>query len=121
MHTLEAWVNLFDENNKDYLPILKMELIYEDEKMQFYPSYDDLEEVILYVVGLITGTLQNVPTVQSWLAGSSTMATTDAKVAEHIILNAQQKLREAIKHYFEEPDALLKWYSKCLEVLINLL
>ena len=69
MRTIEAWVNLFDESNKDNLPILKMELIYDDERMQFYPTYEDLEELVLFVVDQITSTLQNVPTVQSWLAG----------------------------------------------------
>ena len=112
MHTLEAWVNLFDESNKQHLPILKMELIYEDDKMQFYPTFEDLEEVILFVVDLVVGTLQSVPTVQSWLAGSNTTSTTDAKVAEHIIQGARQKLKEAVRRYFEEPDALLKWYGE---------
>ena len=49
-NTIESWVNLFDENNKQLLPLLKMELIFDDKKMQFYPTQEDLEELVLFVV-----------------------------------------------------------------------
>ena len=111
--TIEAWVNLFDESNKELLPVLKMELIYDDDKMQFYPAYEDLEELVLFVVEQIVSTLQNVPTVQSWLAGGSTMQPTDAHVADHIVTAATAKLKEATKRNFEEPSAHLEWFSKC--------
>ena len=60
MRTIEAWVNLFDEANRQNLPILKMELIFDDHKMQFYPAYEDLEELVLFVMEEITNTLQQV-------------------------------------------------------------
>ena len=49
-NTIESWVNLFDENNKELLPLLKMELIFDDKKMQFYPTNEDLEELVLFVI-----------------------------------------------------------------------
>ena len=60
VRTIEAWVNLYDEGNKPHLPILKMELTFDDRKMQFYPTYEDLEELVLFVVEHITLTLQQV-------------------------------------------------------------
>ena len=59
VRTIEAWVNLFDESYKEHLPILKMELIFDDETMQFYPTYSELEELILFVVEQLTGSLQS--------------------------------------------------------------
>ena len=62
------FVELFDEGNHERLPLLKMELIYEDDKMQFYPPYEDLEETVLAVVDQITNTLQSVCAHSLYLA-----------------------------------------------------
>ena len=48
--TLDAYVTLFDLDDKTKLPILKMELTFDDEKMQFYPPSQDLEDTVLFVV-----------------------------------------------------------------------
>lgn len=63
VRTIDSWVSLFDENNKENLPLLRMELTFDDRKMQFYPQYEELEELALFVVSLICKTLQSVPTV----------------------------------------------------------
>lgn len=63
VRTIDAWVSLFDEGNKERLPLLKMELTFDDRKMQFYPPYEELEELALFVVTLIKKTMQTVPTV----------------------------------------------------------
>ena len=118
VRTIEAWVNLFDESNRGNLPILRMELIFDDDKMQFYPTYEDLEELILFVTEQITSSLQNVPTVQSWLAGGTTTVNTDAHVADHIVAAAQAKLKEAVKRNFEDPQAHLQWYGKRLHSFV---
>ncbi len=60
MRNIEAWVNLFDESNRELLPILKMELIFDDDMMQFYPTYGDLEELVLFVVEQIINSLQSM-------------------------------------------------------------
>ncbi len=60
MRNIEAWVNLFDESNRELLPILKMELIFDDDMMQFYPTYGDLEELVLFVVEQIVNSLQSM-------------------------------------------------------------
>ena len=58
--SIEAWVNLFEEDNKAIVPLLRMELIYDDGRMQFYPFFTDLQELILFVVQKISQTLQQV-------------------------------------------------------------
>ena len=63
--TLKAYMTLFDENDTSNLPLFKMELILDDDdNIQFYPMLEDLEEAILSVVKSITGSLQNVQSVQ---------------------------------------------------------
>ena len=60
VRTIEAFVSLFDEENHLKLPLLKMELTFDDQHMQFYPPVGDLEEVVLLVVKQITKTMQQV-------------------------------------------------------------
>ena len=55
--------------------------------------------------------LFQVPTIQSWLAGGSTTDHIDAYVAEHITKGANDKLRDAVKRNFEDPEAHLDWFS----------
>ena len=54
----------------------------------------------------------DVPTVQSWLSGGTTTVNVECKVAEHIVNIACNKLKEAVKRNFEEPEAHLNWFSK---------
>ena len=63
--SIAAWVELFDERNPEHLPSLKMELVYDDEKMQFYPPCEELIELILGIVEIISKSLQQV---RSWLS-----------------------------------------------------
>ena len=94
---------LFEEENKEYLPLFKMELTFDDEKMQFYPPSEDLEETLLYVVETICSTLQNIPTIESWLSVRNISTYTDAVVAEHIVQKAVKTLKEAVKKHFKAP------------------
>lgn len=110
--TIDSWLGLFEENNKQTLPILKMGLVYESGEMEFYPTVQQLEELVLYVVQRISETLQQVPTVASWLSGAQTVVFIDAKVATHIRDAAVIKLRDAVKRLFEEPEAHLQWFSE---------
>uniref|UniRef100_A0A8C5TGG8 Dynein axonemal heavy chain 12 n=1 Tax=Malurus cyaneus samueli TaxID=2593467 RepID=A0A8C5TGG8_9PASS len=56
--TTEAFVKLFDLEDRSRLPLFKMDLTFDDNKMEFYPSLQDLEEAILFVVDCIGQTLQ---------------------------------------------------------------
>lgn len=53
-----AFVSLFDPLNISKLPLFKMDLIFDDEKMDFYPSFRDLEEAVLGIANLISNTMQ---------------------------------------------------------------
>lgn len=119
VRTINAYVSLFEHDNRLKLPLLKMELTFDDQKMQFYPLVGDLEEVVLFVVTQITKTMQQVPTVQSWLAGGNTVTNTDAVVAPHILNEVMAKLKEAVKHYFEGPKQHLQSFVDRYDYIVN--
>ncbi|VDK80564.1 unnamed protein product [Dibothriocephalus latus] len=57
---LQSWVDLFDEDHKERLPVLKMYLTFENQRVKFFPSYEDLEELIVFVAQQIMDSLQKV-------------------------------------------------------------
>lgn len=59
--SIDAWVGLFDSHSlQSHLPLFLMNLAFEDETMQFYPSFEDLEHAITFVVERLSSTLQLV-------------------------------------------------------------
>ncbi|XP_037760095.1 dynein axonemal heavy chain 12 isoform X2 [Chelonia mydas] len=108
--TVEAYVKLFDPEDKRWLPLFKMELTFDDEKMEFYPNFQDLEEAILFIVTRIGQTLQNVQTVHSWLAGGPTTVTLDTELADHVIAWASSTLKRAIQANLEGPKKHFERY-----------
>ncbi|XP_021341821.1 dynein heavy chain 12, axonemal-like isoform X1 [Mizuhopecten yessoensis] len=117
--TIHAFVGLFDPSDKTHLPQMKMELTFDDQKMQFYPPKEDLEETVLFVVKQVCKTMQQVPTVQSWLAGGSTVNHTDVTISKHILDAANKKLKEAVKLNFEAPQAHLKSFVQRYDYIVN--
>lgn len=101
-----------------YLPVFKMELTYDNDKMEFYPYYSDLEECLLFMVKQLTKTMQSVPTVQSWLSSTNESRYIDVTIAKHIIEESNRKLKEACRLNFEGPQAHLQSYSELLSNLI---
>lgn len=118
VRTIDAFVDLFDETDKSYLPILKMELTFDDEKMQFYPLKEDLEETVLYVVQHICKAMQQLPNIQQWLSGASAINMMEITVADHILKKSVDKLKEAVKRYFKAPEDHLDSFGKCLHQLV---
>ncbi|GFO33725.1 dynein heavy chain 12, axonemal-like, partial [Plakobranchus ocellatus] len=119
VRTIDAYVSLFEPENHLELPVLKMELTFDDQKMQFYPPVEDLEETVLFVVSQICKTMQQVPTVQSWLGGGNTVSYTDARIAPHILQVYEQTLKDAVARYFEGPKAHLASFIERYDYIIN--
>ncbi|XP_071083415.1 dynein axonemal heavy chain 12-like isoform X1 [Haliotis cracherodii] len=119
VRTIDAFVDVFEPENHLLLPILKMELTFDDRKMQFYPPVEDLEETVLFVVTQITKTMQHVPTVQSWLAGGNTVTHTDVSVADHILKAAIERLKAAVKRYFQAPEEHLQSFVDRYDYIVN--
>uniref|UniRef100_A0A8C9ANY2 Dynein axonemal heavy chain 12 n=1 Tax=Prolemur simus TaxID=1328070 RepID=A0A8C9ANY2_PROSS len=99
--TVEGFVKLFDPQDQQGLPIFKMELTFDDDKMEFYPTVLDLEDVVLSIVERIGEALQNVQTIPSWLSGTSTPINLDTELPEHVLQWALSTLKAAVHQNLE--------------------
>ncbi|XP_060622080.2 dynein axonemal heavy chain 12 [Anolis sagrei] len=108
--TVEAYVQLFDADDQRWLPLFKMDLTFDDEKMDFYPSFQDLQDTIVSVVSLISQTLQHVQTIHSWLGGTTAISTIDTELPEHVIAWASSLLKEAVQENLKGPKAQFDYY-----------
>uniref|UniRef100_A0A672VFG6 Dynein axonemal heavy chain 12 n=1 Tax=Strigops habroptila TaxID=2489341 RepID=A0A672VFG6_STRHB len=106
--TVEAFVKLFDPEDRNCPPLFKMELTLDDQKIEFYPSFLDLEEAILFIVNRIGQTLQNVRTVRSWLMGDT--ATLDTELPNHVLEWATSTLKKCIRDNLEGPKKYFEEY-----------
>ncbi|PKU33047.1 dynein heavy chain axonemal [Limosa lapponica baueri] len=106
--TVEAFVKLFDPEDGNCLLLFKMELTLDENKMEFYPSFQDLEEAILFIVNRIGQTLQNIQTVRSWLMGGTT--TLDTELPNHVITWATSTLKKSIRDNLEGPKEYFENY-----------
>uniref|UniRef100_A0A8C8MKR5 Dynein axonemal heavy chain 12 n=1 Tax=Oncorhynchus tshawytscha TaxID=74940 RepID=A0A8C8MKR5_ONCTS len=116
--SVEYFVSLFDPLNVYQLPLFRMDLTFDDEKMEFYPSFQDLEESVLEILNLITNTMQKVQTVQSWLAEANS-SVIDARLADHVLLWAQTTIRSAVRKNLEEPYKHFQNYVDNYDWLVN--
>lgn len=56
--SVEEFAILFDSSNSQHLPIFRMSLTFDDEKMEIYPTLQDLEATIFEILTSMTNTLQ---------------------------------------------------------------
>nr|XP_023475994.1 dynein heavy chain 12, axonemal isoform X11 [Equus caballus] len=117
--TVEGFVKLFDREDQQGLPIFKMELTFDDDKMEFYPTFQDLEDAVLGLVERIAETLQNVQTVPSWLSGTSTPVNLDTELPEHVLQWALDKLKVAIHQNLEGARKHYETYVKKYNWLLD--
>ncbi|NXR48196.1 DYH12 protein, partial [Hippolais icterina] len=115
--TTEVFVKLFDPEDRSHLPLFKMDLTFDENRMEFYPSLQDLEEAILFVVDCIGQTLQNIQTIHAWLTGGT--ATLDAELPAHTIQWAKSTLKKSIGDNLEGPKEHFKGYVESYGWLVD--
>ncbi|KAM4737020.1 LOW QUALITY PROTEIN: dynein axonemal heavy chain 12-like [Anableps anableps] len=116
--SVKSFVSVFDPSDQHCLPIFRLALTFDDEKMEIYPTLKDLEASVLDILNSITNSLQRVPTVQSWLAQTSS-SFVDARVSDETLAWAQVTVTNAVRKHLEEPDQYLKTYVKNYDWLVN--
>ncbi|XP_062872057.1 dynein axonemal heavy chain 12 [Trichomycterus rosablanca] len=114
--SVEAFVSLFEPANKHKLPLFWMDLTF--EKMEFYPTFQELEEAVLEILSLLVNTMQKVQTVQSCLADTNS-AVVNAKLADDVLIWARTMLSNAVRKNLEEPDKHLQYYVTNYDWLVN--
>ncbi|NXW73467.1 DYH12 protein, partial [Hirundo rustica] len=115
--TTEVFVKLFDPEDRSHLPLFKMDLTFDENRMEFYPSLQDLEEAILFVVDCIGQTLQNVQTIHAWPMGGN--ATLDAELPAHTVQWAKSTLKKSIRDNLEGPKEHFKGYVQSYGWLVD--
>uniref|UniRef100_A0A8C5SFB2 Dynein heavy chain 12, axonemal n=1 Tax=Laticauda laticaudata TaxID=8630 RepID=A0A8C5SFB2_LATLA len=110
--SVEAYVKLFDLEDQRWLPLFRMELTFDDEKMDFYPSFHDLEDTLLCIITLISQTLQNVQTIHSWLGGTNIVTTIDTELPDHVIAWASFVLKTALNENLKGAKAHFDSYEE---------
>uniref|UniRef100_W5L7L2 Dynein axonemal heavy chain 12 n=1 Tax=Astyanax mexicanus TaxID=7994 RepID=W5L7L2_ASTMX len=113
-----AFVNLFDPLSTHKLPLFRMNLTFEEEKMDFYPSFQDMEEAVLEIFTSISNTMQKVQTVQSWLSETNN-SVIDAKLVDHVRAWAETTLKNAVWKNLEAPNQHFQNYSNNYDWLVN--
>lgn len=122
------WCSLFNPNDQDYLPIIKIDIVLnEDEslvkKIEFQPSIQTFIEVLRYVVDKIANSINGpnrirITTIQSFLNGDDTIPL-DTRLSQTVIQRAYQQLTDIAEYYFQEPKQLLKTYEDKYNYLID--
>ncbi|KAM3869140.1 dynein axonemal heavy chain 12-like [Diretmus argenteus] len=115
--SVAEFVSLFDQSDPHRLPRFHMALTFDNEKMEIYPTFQDLESAVLEILNAITNTMQKVQTVKSWLAEAAT-SFVDAKVADVLAL-AQVTVKTAVCKHLEEPDKYFQDYVDKYAWLVN--
>uniref|UniRef100_A0A8C0VR11 Dynein axonemal heavy chain 12 n=1 Tax=Cyanistes caeruleus TaxID=156563 RepID=A0A8C0VR11_CYACU len=113
----EVFVKLFDPEDRRNLPLFKMDLTFDENRVEFYPSLEDLEEAILFVVDCIGQTLQNIQTVRAWLTGGT--GTLDAELPAHTVQWAKSTLKKSIGYNLEGPKEHFKGYVESYGWLVD--
>lgn len=134
--SVEEFVSLFEPSNCHLMPIFRMALTFEDEKMEIYPTLQDLEADVHDIVNVITNTLQvrlfactshwgenygtflfgceidpqGVQTIDSW-QGQATPSFVDVKVADRILDWAHNILKTTVCKNLEEPNKHFQHYG----------
>jgi len=122
------WCSLFNRNDQDYLPIIKIDIILnEDEllmsKIEFQPSISEFIDVLRYVVDKIAHSINGpnrvrITTIQSFLNGDDNTPL-DTRLSQTVIDRAYKQLSDIAEDYFQEPKQLLKTYEDKYNYLID--
>ncbi|KAG5839016.1 hypothetical protein ANANG_G00229870 [Anguilla anguilla] len=116
--SVQEYVSLFQPERALELPLFRMDLIFDNERMEFYPTFEDLEAAVLEIMTQIAHTMQHVQTVQSWLAEGQ-KSFVDAKLADHILTWAKTSLRDAVHRNLEGPRLHLCNYVESYDWLVK--
>ena len=133
MRTIIAWCDLLKPENHLNVPIVRMELTFDDNKMQFYPTVNAINDLLNSVVDKIATSLpsvsktelkinicfnfiylflifEKIQTVKGFINSENELI--DTSVADHYIKDASKRLKTALEYYLIEPTNHLQSYSK---------
>ncbi|XP_062520798.1 dynein axonemal heavy chain 12-like isoform X2 [Corticium candelabrum] len=116
IHSFTSWIDLFKDIHTT--PVFKLQLVLDENQMQFYPSLDDLEDIIVFVVTTITTSLQKVPKMHGWITTGEATGYIDTTTEQRFLDRSIKELVEMVRENLVETKEHLESYSK-YRFLIN--
>uniref|UniRef100_A0A8C5ATC2 Dynein, axonemal, heavy chain 12 n=1 Tax=Gadus morhua TaxID=8049 RepID=A0A8C5ATC2_GADMO len=116
--SVEAFVSLFDLSNTNKLPLFHMDLTFDDEKIDLYPSFQDLEDAVLEILNAITNTMQKVQTIHLGQQNANNPFV-DAKLSDHVLTWGHATVKNAVCLHLEEPNKHFQNYVTNYDWLVN--
>ncbi len=110
LRSINSWCDILRAENHLNVPVIRMELTFDDQKMQFYPSVITIRELLFSVVEKISTSLPNIQSVRGFINAENEIIETT--VAEHFIKRAQDRLTDSLEFYLIEPRKHLQTYSR---------
>jgi dynein heavy chain len=110
LRTIQAWCDVLKPENHLNVPIIRMELTFDDNKMQFYPMVSSISDLLNTVVEKIANSIPGIQTVKGFINNEANDLI-DTSVADHYIKDASAKLKNSLEYYLIEPKEHLQSYS----------
>ncbi|XP_075883238.1 dynein axonemal heavy chain 12 isoform X2 [Nelusetta ayraudi] len=116
--SVEEFVSIFDPVEYHRVPLFQMALTFDDEKIEIYPTLQDLEAAVLEILITITSTLQKVQTIQCWL-GQGRTSYVDAKVTDDLRVWATSSVKATLRKNLEGPEQHFQHHITNYNWLVN--
>eukprot|EP00118_Oscarella_pearsei_P019988 m.215265 g.215265 ORF g.215265 m.215265 type:complete len:3605 (+) comp39831_c0_seq13:113-10927(+) len=117
--SMESWISLFAPENSAHLPVFRLQLVLEDDVMQFYPVLEDMHETVQSVIVTMTETVQKMPKFHPYLTDGESTVFIDAKINLEFREKKLKYLREAVEGNLKEPKSHLKEYHTKYDFLVS--
>ena len=116
MRSITSYVRAFQDHRT--LPRVEMELVLSGKKIEFSPSCAEVTDMIISVVHEMNKLLREVPTIQSWLGGSSNNFV-PVTLNKDFIRKALADMKIAIEDWLKEPQAYCQSILDKFDFLID--
>ena len=126
--SIDAWCGVFDPKDRDYLPIIKVDVVLDENasagsRIGFEPTMAEFIDVLRYVVEKVAHSINGpsrirISTIQAFLNGDETIAL-DTHLTQSVVDRAGKRLADLTEHYFEAPKQLIQAYEEKYSYLID--
>nr|WAW84833.1 axonemal dynein heavy chain reconstructed 1 [Halisarca dujardinii] len=109
---IEEFVEQISCGRVAVLPVFKVHLCFVDDKLVFEPSLQEVEDSLVFVIEQISKTLQHIPHLKDWLAGSVSCASINTSIEGSFFKRNEVRLRAAAKEHLQPLLQHLEGYDQ---------
>ena len=108
--SFESWIKLFDDLHTT--PAFKLQLVLDEDQMQFYPSLEELQDAVVSVVHIIAESIQKVPKMHGWITAGEATGHVSVVTEKALLDRSIKYLVERFQRNLDEPKQELESYGK---------